>query len=85
MRDLFVTPQFTRDWRRMPSWLLVELEPVIQRLRDNPTERSLGVKKLHNVAPATWRVRCGRYRLLYVYDATSVTLLRVAHRKDIYR
>ena len=85
MRDLFVTPQFTRDLRRMPNWLRAELEPIIQRLRDNPSDRSLGAKKLHGIMPATWRVRCGRYRLLYIYDVTSVTLLRVAHRKDIYR
>ena len=85
MRELVVTPRFERDFRPLPRAVKIEFDLIVQQLRVNPTDRVLGVKKLHNVTPATWRVRSGRYRLLYAYNATSVTLLRVAHRKDIYR
>lgn len=85
MRDLLVTPQFERDLRRVPVWLRAELDNAVGQLRINPSNRALGARKLRHVTPTTWRVRCGRYRLLYIYDATSVTLLRVGHRKDIYR
>jgi len=55
----------------------------ISELRDNP--RPAGCRKLHDVIG--WRIRAGRYRVVYEIDDSRkiVTILRVAHRKDIYR
>ena len=85
MRDLLVTPQFERDIRRLPNGVRDELDLIINQLRMNPTDRSLDAKKLQGVKPATWRVRVGRYRLLYTNDTASIIILRAAHRKNIYR
>ena len=55
----------------------------VSELRDNP--RPAGCRKLHDVTG--WRIRVGRYRVVYEIDDSRklVTILKVAHRKDIYR
>jgi mRNA interferase RelE/StbE len=55
----------------------------IAELKDNP--RPAGCRKLRDVPG--WRIRVGRYRIVYEIDDSQkvVTVLRVAHRKDIYR
>lgn len=57
---------------------------VIQSLAFEPRPR--GCRKLRGQT-ATFRVRVGRYRVLYdVGDSTlTVLVLKVAHRKDVYR
>ena len=55
----------------------------IAELKDNP--RPAGCRKLRDVPG--WRIRVGRYRVVYEIDDSRkiVTVLKVAHRKDIYR
>ena len=52
-------------------------------LRENP--RPPGCRKLMD--QPGWRVRAGDYRIVYEIDDVSriVTILRVGHRKEIYR
>lgn len=55
----------------------------IEELEKRPYPQ--GVKKLTN-RPG-WRVRVGDYRILYTIDEKKkeLTILSVAHRKDVYR
>ena len=48
--------------------------------------RPPGCKKLKG-DEKTWRIRSGRYRILYQIDdsAKVVTVVGVGHRKDVYR
>lgn len=55
--------------------------------RSNPLQSA---KKLSGVDPATYRYRVGDYRVLFRLDPKTTRLiilvvLRVAHRKDVYR
>lgn len=56
---------------------------VIQNLAMNA--RPMGSKKL--VGRDGWRVRVGRYRILYEINDTvcSILVIDIGHRKDIYR
>lgn len=86
MRELFVTNQFIKDLRKLPKEIQVQTDSEIEFLRENPVGHSSNVKKLkgfHN--PALYRLRIGAYRVLYSFTASSLTLHRIAHRKDIYR
>ncbi len=49
------------------------------------TPRPLRCRKLQ--ATDQWRIRVGDYRILYRVDdpAREVTVMRVAHRRDVYR
>lgn len=85
MRDLLVTPQFENDFTRIPAALHVELDVRIAFLRKDPYIQSLNPKKLRVAKAYVWRIRIGHYRLLYTFNATSLTLLRIRHRKDVYR
>jgi mRNA interferase RelE/StbE len=57
---------------------------VIQALAINP--RPVGCRKLEGYE-ATFRIRVGRYRILYdVLDERLVVIvLKVGHRRDVYR
>jgi mRNA interferase RelE/StbE len=55
----------------------------ILALADNP--RSSGCKKLKGYKDQ-WRIRVGDWRVLYIIDdaAKLVTVMRVAHRREVY-
>ena len=55
----------------------------IQALADNP--RPPGSIRLS--AEERYRIRQGRYRILYTVDddAVAVNVVKVAHRRDVYR
>lgn len=56
----------------------------IERLAENP--RPPGVEKLSGTADK-YRVRQGDYRIVYELDekAGSVLIVKIGHRKDVYR
>ena len=55
----------------------------VQALADNP--RPLGCRKL--AGGDRYRVRCGTYRIVYSVDdeRRMVLVVKIGHRKDIYR
>ncbi|MBI2052397.1 MAG: type II toxin-antitoxin system RelE/ParE family toxin [Candidatus Sungbacteria bacterium] len=53
-------------------------------LKLNPVDAALKSKKL-KVGINLWRVRVGTHRLVYSFDRDSLTLLRIRHRKDVYK
>ena len=58
----------------------MEIAKVIDELQDNA--RPAGCKKLRETG--LWRVRAGRYRIIYVIDdeAKVVTVVKVAIRRE---
>ena len=65
-----VDPQYTR-----------QIEKVIDKLAKNPYQ---GIK-LTSIKIGQWRIRIGNYRIRYDIEGNKVILLRILHRKDIYR
>lgn len=59
------------------------LVSAIQALSDDP--RGIGCEKL--VGGERYRVRCGPYRVVYEIDdkRSTVTVVKVGQRKDVYR
>lgn len=55
----------------------------IEQLETNP--RPHGVKKL--IGRHGWRLRVGDYRVIYTIEDNKlmIMIIRVAHRKDVYR
>ncbi len=68
---------------RFPTTVQDRIESSLQALADNP--RPPGCLKLQG--EEGWRLRVGDYRILYEIDdgKRAVTVLRVAHRGDVYR
>ncbi len=72
-----------KDLDRIPKVDLRRIVEAIQGLSDNP--RPAGAKKLS--AQERYRVRQGDYRIVYsIQDAEhTVWVVKVGHRKDVYR
>ena len=80
--------EFTRsaekDLRKIDRSRISAILRKIEQLQFNP--RPDGSKKLAG-ADRTYRVRVGDYRVVYEVedDVLLVLVIRVAHRKDVYR
>ncbi len=72
-----------KDFTGIPTKDLRKILHRIEMLAENP--RPMGCEKL--TGEERYRVRQGRYRILYsVQDAElTVWVVKVAHRKDAYR
>jgi mRNA interferase RelE/StbE len=42
-------------------------------------------KKLHNHEGGEYRLRAGNFRIIFDLDGRTIVVLRVQHRKDVYR
>ncbi len=69
--------------RKTHSPHLNEIIREIEALAENP--RPITAKKL--VGRSEWRVRVGPYRVLYQIDDRNkqITIVAVAHRREVYR
>jgi mRNA interferase RelE/StbE len=72
-----------KDFSGIPKKDLQRIIKLIGSLADNP--RQVGCEKL--TGQERFRVRQGRYRIIYSIqdDELTVWVVKVAHRKDVYR
>ena len=84
MYTLLIKPSAERDLRRLPEAIFRRINESLLALRDNP--RPGGTVKL-SANLKGWRLRVGDYRILYQIndDARMVTIVRIRHRRDVYR
>ena len=86
MRRLIVTPAFDRDWKHCTSDVKEKVLPHLLSLREvRLPSREQDIRKLSGITPPAFRLRVGDYRVIFTIDATTITLLSIGHRKDIYR
>ncbi|NJL71747.1 MAG: type II toxin-antitoxin system RelE/ParE family toxin [Candidatus Competibacteraceae bacterium] len=73
-----------KDLRRIDRSMLPAIYQAIESLGEEP--RPVGIKKMAG-ADRTLRIRVGDYRIVYEIenDVLVVFVIRVAHRKDVYR
>lgn len=84
MYTLLIKRSAERDLRRLPRIVFQRVNEKILSLRDDP--RPPGVRKLVRALEG-WRIRVGDHRVLYQIDddAQTVTIVRVKHRREVYR
>lgn len=80
-----VTPRAQRDLKNIDRHNLKRVDTAILDLEVTPYP--FGVKHLIASDVAQYRIRVGDYRILYdVNERTkTIIILRVGHRRDIYR
>jgi mRNA interferase RelE/StbE len=73
-----------KELRKLPSDLIAKIVADVESLGENPFPP--GCRKLVG-SEQTWRIRIGNYRVVYnVLSSTLIVeIIRVAHRKDVYR
>jgi mRNA interferase RelE/StbE len=72
-----------KEIERLPRREILIILDKIKLLADDP--RPADCKKLSG--QGKYRVRCGNYRILYLIadDVLIVYIVKVGHRKDVYR
>ncbi|MCH7640257.1 MAG: type II toxin-antitoxin system RelE/ParE family toxin [Bacteroidetes bacterium] len=72
-----------KSLRKLPRHEFERVRDAIRALGDDP--RPVGCKKL--VGRDGWRIRVGRYRVIYEIEDTIriVLILDVGHRREAYR
>lgn len=86
MYRIVLTPHAARDIKRLSKNILARVDRAILNLESNPY-RHLNIKYLRDSRLADFRIRVGSYRILFDIDAPNkiVVILRIGHRKDIYK
>ena len=81
---VLLRPAAGRDLKKLSADLHSRVVDVLFSLEQNP--RPLGISKLTG-SVNLWRIRLGDYRILFEIDDTTKTVLvlRIAHRRDVYR
>lgn len=80
---IVVRDSVAKDLRPIPNR---DVERILQRIEELSNDpRPPGSEKL--VGEEKYRVRQGRYRILYMIedDIVTVTVVKVGHRRDVYR
>ena len=72
------------DLRRLPNPVFARINQRTIALRDDP--RPVDVRKLQGQQEG-WRIRVGDYRVIYLIDDSDqlITIVRVRHRRDVYK
>lgn len=78
-------PDVYKQLQQLPRSAFPTVLDQILALAQEP--RPAGCKKLVGAGGNDWRVRVGEYRIVYEIDdkAQAVTVMRVAHRREVYR
>lgn len=79
-----VAPAARRELRKLDPQARRRVQAALELLAGSP--RPPAAKPLVNAGGA-WRIRTGSYRIVYEIhdDRILVLVLRIAHRRDVYR
>jgi len=80
--ELVYTRRAYKDIRDLDYTIRKRLKIALERLKKAPFHSA---QKLINPAFGTYRLRIGDYRVIFDVDGDKIIVLRVGHRKDIYR
>ena len=80
---IYIKPTALKELQKIPKRDVSRIIDKIRSLSSNP--RPPGCEKLS--ADERYRIRQGRYRILYSIedDKLVVLVIKIAHRKDVYR
>ena len=86
MKQLIVQSSFDRDWKRLTPDIQEKVRTHLFALQTLTfTFRGLQIAKLSGMKQKLFRLRVGEYRIIFAFDASSVILFAIGHRKDVYR
>nr|VFJ50443.1 MAG: mRNA interferase RelE/StbE [Candidatus Kentron sp. DK]VFJ65147.1 MAG: mRNA interferase RelE/StbE [Candidatus Kentron sp. DK] len=76
------TAHATKDIRRLPPDVKQRLKTTLERYRKDPLRYS---RKIVDSELGSYRFRVGDYRVVFDIQDNAIVILRVGHRRDIYR
>ncbi len=84
-RVLFQKSAF-KEYRGLPKAMRERVDQVLEVLSINPVSEVLRFKKIRG-KENHYRIRIGDYRIIYSpqNDVLIVRIIRIGHRRDVYR
>jgi mRNA interferase RelE/StbE len=81
--EIFFKESVWKDLKKIPKRELKRILSRVEKLSDDP--RPMGCEKL--TGEELFRIRQGKYRIIYSIQDNELTIwvIKVGHRKDIYR
>lgn len=84
-RTLQRTKRFGRDIKKLPLTIQQNAYQIALELTTDVFNPQLNIKTLTGFKGIYRVVIANDYRMIFSFDAHNIYLLRIAHRKDIYR
>lgn len=82
MYRILLTKRAVKDLGKLNEDVKLRIKEKFNLLLIDPTAIS---KKLSSTLIGTYRLRVGDYRVIFDIDDDKVVILRIGHRKDIYK
>ncbi|HSW55439.1 MAG TPA: type II toxin-antitoxin system RelE/ParE family toxin [Ignavibacteriaceae bacterium] len=82
MYRILFTRRAVKDFEKLNEDIKLRLKEKFNLLLNNPIGIS---KKLSSPLIGSYRLRIGDYRVIFDIDDDKVVILRIGHRKDIYK
>jgi mRNA interferase RelE/StbE len=79
---LVYTFRSLKDIRKLEGNIKTRIGKALRRYEQDPLKYS---EKLKDPKLGTYRFRIGEYRVIFDIEDDEIVILRVGHRKDIYR
>ncbi|MBI4826088.1 MAG: type II toxin-antitoxin system RelE/ParE family toxin [Nitrospirae bacterium] len=79
---LVYTRRAEKDIKKFDPSIKLHIGKAILKLQNNPFEHS---EKLTDPKIGTYRFRIGDYRVIFDIQGKDIVILRVGHRKEIYK
>ena len=85
MYTISIKPSALKEINKLSQPIIKKIGKAIDNLSKNP--RPDGVKKLKGSDEELYRIRIGDYRIVYSIEdeIKIIDILKVGHRKDIYK
>ncbi|MBN1832698.1 MAG: type II toxin-antitoxin system RelE/ParE family toxin [Deltaproteobacteria bacterium] len=80
--SLIYTQRAIKDIRKLDADVRRRIGRTLKRYEEDPIKFS---SKLTDPRMGTYRFRVGDYRVVFDIEENDIVVLRVGHRKDIYR
>ena len=82
MYKIVITKRAVKDIEKLTTDVKSQIGIKLNELKNNPFYNS---RKLQNPIIGNYRFRVGDYRIIFDLDQDKIVILRIGHRKDIYR
>lgn len=80
--NLVYTRRAEKDIKKLDPSIKSHIGKAILKLQDNPSRLS---EKLTDPKIGAYRFRIGDYRVIFDIEGNDIVILRVGHRKEIYK
>ena len=82
MYKIIITNRAAKDFKSLNPTIQKMLFQKLKLMETSPFEHSI---KLKDKNLGTYRYKAGEYRIIFDLDVDKLIILRIGHRKDIYK